>query len=96
MISKSKAEHYVWGQGCDGWHLLKSTGLSVIRERMLPGAAEVRHFHHTARQFFFILSGAATLEVGGRRETLRAQEGVEVPPGVPHQNSTSRSMMLSS
>lgn len=85
MISKDNAEHYTRGLGCDGWHLLRSAGLSVIHERMPPGAAEVRHYHVKARQFFFVLSGTATLEVGGHREVLREHEGVEVPPGLPHQ-----------
>ncbi|HEX8141345.1 MAG TPA: cupin domain-containing protein [Pyrinomonadaceae bacterium] len=84
MISKDKVEHYVWGGVCDGWHLVKSAALSVIQERMPPGASEVRHFHRASRQFFFILSGTATLEVGGRVEVLRAHEGVEVAPGAPH------------
>lgn len=35
-ISKANAEHYLWGGDCDGWHLVKSQGLSVIHERM-PG-----------------------------------------------------------
>jgi mannose-6-phosphate isomerase-like protein (cupin superfamily) len=38
-----------------------------------------------ARQFFFVLSGIATLEVDGKHEVLHAHQGVEVPPGVPHQ-----------
>lgn len=84
MVSKDRAEHYVWGEGCDGWHLVKSAGLSVIHERVPPGASEVRHFHRAARQFFFVLSGTVTIEVGGRVEVLRGHEGVEVPPGVPH------------
>ncbi len=54
-------------------------------ERMPPGTAEVRHYHEQARQFFFILSGTGTLEVDGRRERLQPFEGVEVPPGIPHQ-----------
>lgn len=85
MISKESAQHYVWGQNCDGWHLVKTPELSVIHERMPPGTAEVRHLHANSRQFFFVLSGTATLEVGGRREVLRRHEGVEVPPRVPHQ-----------
>lgn len=24
MISKETAEHYVWGEICDGWHLVKT------------------------------------------------------------------------
>ena len=85
MISKETGEHYIWGAGCDGWHLVKLVDLSVIHERMPPGTAEVLHYHQTAWQFFFVLSGTATLEVAGTRELLRAQQGVEVPPGAPHQ-----------
>ncbi|MCC5661034.1 cupin domain-containing protein [Nostoc sp. XA010] len=36
-------------------------------------------------QFFFILSGKATLEIDGSRQMLSQHEGVEVPPNVPHQ-----------
>jgi mannose-6-phosphate isomerase-like protein (cupin superfamily) len=85
MVNKETAEHYVWGRGCDGWHLVQSQELSIIQERMPPGTSEVRHHHSQARQFFFVLSGTATIEVGGKRETLRAHEGAEVPPNAPHQ-----------
>ncbi len=36
-------------------------------------------------QFFFVLSGIATIEIDGKGITLNPQEGVEVPPLVPHQ-----------
>lgn len=85
MISKDNAEHYFWGQHCDGWHLVKSAELSVIHERMPAGASEVRHFHTRSHQFFFVLSGMATLEIAGKREILGKHEGAEVLPGVPHQ-----------
>jgi mannose-6-phosphate isomerase-like protein (cupin superfamily) len=58
-VSISNAEHYVWGQVCDGWHLLKSDGLSVICERVPPGAGEIAHYHERAHQFFYVLSGRA-------------------------------------
>ncbi len=85
MISKDNAEHYVWGDGCDGWHLLKRPDVSVIHERMPPGTREARHYHGRARQLFFVLSGRATLEVQGRREQLAPHQALEVEPGVPHQ-----------
>lgn len=85
MISKANAEHYTWGEVCDGWRLVDRPELSVIHERVPPGAAEVRHYHTQSRQFFFVLTGTATLELGGMRETLGPQQGLEVPPGVPHQ-----------
>ena len=57
MIDKESAPHYGWGEGCDGWHLVRTPELSVIQERMPPGTSEVRHRHGRARQFFFVLSG---------------------------------------
>ncbi|SDY02821.1 cupin domain-containing protein [Paenibacillus sp. CF384] len=84
-VSKQNAEHYVWGDVCDGWHLVKNGTLSIIHERMPAGASEVRHYHEQSRQFFFMLSGTATLEVDGVPVVLAPQEGVEVPPLTPHQ-----------
>jgi mannose-6-phosphate isomerase-like protein (cupin superfamily) len=86
MIDRDSAEHYAWGQRCDGWHLVRQPGqLSVIQERMPPGTAEVRHYHRHARQFFFILSGTATMVLADRTETLPPQTGIEIAPGEPHQ-----------
>lgn len=85
MISKDTAEHYTWGDRCDGWHLVRQPSLSVIHERMPPGTAEARHYHAQSRQFFFVLSGMAVLELDGVRETLGPQQGLEVPPDTPHQ-----------
>lgn len=36
-VSIENGEHYTWGEGCDGWHLAKTPGLSVIRERVVVG-----------------------------------------------------------
>jgi mannose-6-phosphate isomerase-like protein (cupin superfamily) len=86
MINKETAEHYQWGQACDGWHLVKQEGaLSVIQERMPPGTSEVLHYHRHARQFFFVLSGTATMLAGDTTETLPSHSGIEIPPGQPHQ-----------
>ncbi len=84
-VSQATAEHYAWGDGCDGWHLVRRPELGVISERMPPGTAEVRHFHSAARQFFLVLSGWAVLETAGTEFTLQAGEGLEVGPGTPHQ-----------
>ena len=84
IVSRENAEHYTWGEVCDGWHLLKTSGLSVIQERVPPGGAETWHYHQYAQQFFFVLSGEATLEIEQRRLVLGAQQGIPVPPKVPH------------
>ncbi len=84
IVSRENAEHYTWGGVCDGWHLLKSSALSVIQERVPPGGAEVKHYHEQAHQFFFVISGEATLEIQHKKIVLRPQQGVSVPPKVPH------------
>ncbi|MEO4052299.1 cupin domain-containing protein [Solibacillus sp. CAU 1738] len=84
-ISKQNAEHYIWGENCDGWHLVKNKELSIIHERMPANTTEVMHYHQQARQFFFVLSGVATIEINGEVITLNSQEGVEVPPLIEHQ-----------
>ena len=40
MINKETAEHYLWGNNCYGWHLVKQPELSVIHELMPPGTFE--------------------------------------------------------
>jgi mannose-6-phosphate isomerase-like protein (cupin superfamily) len=84
-VDIATAEHYRWGGNCDGWHLLKHDDLSVIRERVPPGAAEARHRHARSRQFFYVLEGEALLEVDGVRHALRPGMGLHVPPGAAHQ-----------
>lgn len=84
MISKEQAEHYNWGQGCDGWHLVKSKQLSIIQERIPPGAGEVKHFHQHAQQFFFILSGRARLTIGETIYELLPHQGCHVAAGCVH------------
>jgi mannose-6-phosphate isomerase-like protein (cupin superfamily) len=87
-VSAQSAEHYRWGQQCDGWHLVKHERLSVIQERMPPGATEVRHRHARAMQFFYVLSGALKIEVEGVTYVLDATHGLEVTAGAAHQVMT--------
>ena len=84
-ISTATAPQYTWGEDCDGWHLVRTAELSVIAERMPPGAAERRHRHTLARQFFYVLRGELTLEADGSQHTLASGHGLEIPPGVRHQ-----------
>ena len=86
-VSQLNAEHYIWGGDCDGWHLLKTPGLSVIQERVPPGRGEVRHYHQHAYQFFFVLSGIATVEIEGQLLKVGPYQGCSVPPKTPHQLS---------
>ena len=84
-VSIANAVHYIWGDRCDGWHLLQGEDLSVIEELMPPGTAEVRHRHVRSRQFFYVLEGEAVLELEGSVHRLAARQGLHVPPGAAHQ-----------
>jgi mannose-6-phosphate isomerase-like protein (cupin superfamily) len=83
-VSRATAEHYNWGDQCDGWHLVKDDQLSVIEEQMPAGTAEVRHYHVRSQQFFLVLSGEAVMEVDGCEMRLAARQGLRILPGVPH------------
>jgi mannose-6-phosphate isomerase-like protein (cupin superfamily) len=84
IVSSENAEHYTWGGVCDGWHLLRACNLSVIQERVPPGGAEVNHYHEKAHQFFYILSGEATIEIKDKKFVLGSRKGISVPPKTPH------------
>jgi quercetin dioxygenase-like cupin family protein len=85
--NRQNAMHFTWGDACDGWWLVADPSLSVIEERMPPGTAEALHFHRIARQFFYVLSGVLTFELGKTNRTVIASEGVEVAPGIEHRVS---------
>ena len=84
-VSRVNAEHYRWGHECDAWHLVKDPQLTVIEELIPPGAAEVRHYHKKAQQFFYILSGEAMMEVEGEPVIVPAGSGIHIMAGVRHQ-----------
>ena len=86
-ISRATAEHYSWGQDCDGWHLVKDAALSVIEELMPPGSSEVLHSHRSAQQFFFVLSGQVTMQVEHEELRLQAGEGLHILSRVRHRIS---------
>ena len=85
IVSTENSEHYVWGDNCDGWHLLNDAKLHVIRESVPAGKSEQRHVHSVAQQFFFILTGQAIMELDGREYPLLPGEGIHIPAGKPHQ-----------
>ena len=84
-VSTANAEHYTWGDGCDGWFLVRTPELHIIEERMPPGTAERAHHHVRARQFFYVLEGELTMLLGGKQTVLRSGEGLDIVPGEVHQ-----------
>ncbi len=84
-VSRVNAEHYRWGHECDAWHLVKDAEMTVIEELIPPGAAEVRHYHKKAQQFFYIISGEAMMHMEDGPVLIPAGSGIRVMPGVWHQ-----------
>lgn len=96
-VSKTNAEHYIWGGNCDGWHLLKRDDISIIQERVPAGGREVMHYHDIARQFFYILEGEGQMAFENETVTLHKGEGLEIPPQTKHRfenNSTADVLFL--
>src|SRR5258708_846511 len=83
-VSTQTAEHYIWGDGCDGWHLLRTEEFGVIQERMPPKSSEVAHFHGHSRQFFYVISGKLSILLDGELRQLAPEQGLEVAPKVVH------------
>lgn len=99
-VSRENAEHYRWGDDCDAWYLVKDPELHVIEEFMPPGAAETRHHHTKAQQFFYVLAGEVIMEVEGETTFVRANSGIRVLAGQRHQirnpsSSTARILVVS-
>ena len=84
-VDRRTAQHYSWGNGCDGWHLVQNAALSVIEERKPPGTSEVRHYHQKANQFFYVLRGNLNIDVDGSEHSLKAAQGLHISAGERHQ-----------
>src|SRR3954468_24070020 len=85
LIATRTAEHYPWGDGCDGWFLLKAAGFHVIEERMPPGTAETRHYHSRAEQLFYVLAGELTMRFENSAVRVGSREALRVAAGEVHQ-----------
>jgi len=85
VISIQNAEHYLWGESSEGWHLLKRDDMSIIQEHVPARAAEVMHYHTKTRQFFYILEGEGLMSFEDHEVVLHKGEGLEIPPQIRHQ-----------
>ena len=84
VVDTANAEHYMWGEGCDGWHFVKSDSLSVIKETMPGMTSEQLHYHNKAQQFFYVLSGEAIFDIEGVSYKVTQGKGIHIKPGVKH------------
>lgn len=71
ILTTNTTEHFNWGEHCSGWFFINNPALSILYEKMPAGAMEEKHYHEATWQFFFVLSGSATMEI-------------DIPPKAPH------------
>jgi mannose-6-phosphate isomerase-like protein (cupin superfamily) len=84
-VSKYQSlKHYKWGNDCDGWNLVDEDSISVKQELMPAGTKELKHYHHKAQQFFYILKGKATFEIEESIVEINEGEGLHIEAGKKH------------
>ncbi|WP_343081404.1 GNAT family N-acetyltransferase [Ostreiculturibacter nitratireducens] len=79
------ATHYTWGDGCDGWRLLETPGLSIREERMPPGTSERPHRHLSGQQAFYVLSGTLLIRLPDETRRLGPGDLLGIPAGIAHE-----------
>jgi mannose-6-phosphate isomerase-like protein (cupin superfamily) len=85
VVSKLHAPHYKWGQQCEGWWLKKDSKFTVISEIMPPGSWEIKHYHHVADQFFYVLEGYLSIFLNEQEYQLGRHQGISIPAKTIHQ-----------
>ena len=67
---------------------------SLAEARLAPGAATERHLHALSEEIYFVLEGEGVIEIDGEETTLRAGDGVVIPPGAAHTIATTGELEL--
>ncbi len=65
----------------------ESVGARHIDHRIssyAPKAFVERHSHKVQEQVYHVLAGEGLMEIDGRRQVVRAQDVIFIPPGVEH------------
>jgi mannose-6-phosphate isomerase-like protein (cupin superfamily) len=66
-----------------------------LAEAAIPaGTATVRHYHEAAEEIYFILEGAATMELDGEQREVAPGDAILIPPGAWHQISAHTDLRL--
>ena len=69
---------------CDAMVVVDEPQLRVQLEQLPAGAMELLRFYARADQFFYVLSGEATVELEGGQEYLSKGQGLLMKPGTAY------------
>lgn len=84
IVNPDTASHYRWGKASEAWSYLERDDLTIIVEEVPPGESDSRHYHRSARQYFYVLSGFASIELQDTILKLIPGDGIEIEPGAVH------------
>ncbi len=58
---------------------------SLAQITLPPGTASVRHYHPTAEESYYILSGTGRVELNGENQNIQPGDAVAIPANTVHQ-----------
>lgn len=58
---------------------------SLAEATLSVGAATDRHYHKLSEEFYFLLEGTGTMEIGGQTREVTPGDAILIPPGAWHQ-----------
>ncbi len=61
-----------------------SANLSLARAVIKPGQQTLRHYHATAEEVYYVLSGEGVIAVGGYRRRVGPGDAILIRPGAEH------------
>jgi len=95
-INTQAAERFSWGTNCDEWFLANKPNICILQEKMPGGSKEEKHYHEHTWQFFYVITGTATMEIEASIYQLGASDGIEIPPKISHKilNNTDHGLIF--
>lgn len=58
---------------------------SLAEASMTPGQSTDRHYHKNSEEFYFLLEGAARMEIDGETRDVGPGDAILIPAGARHQ-----------
>jgi mannose-6-phosphate isomerase-like protein (cupin superfamily) len=84
ITSISEAEPFTTKDGSTIRELHHTRAQSLAEARLEPGRSTERHYHRRSEEVYFLLEGAAEMELDGDRRSVGPGDAVLIPPGAWH------------
>ncbi len=84
LTSLTTAEPFTTKDGSTIRELHHTAVQSLAEASLPPGGTTVRHYHAVSEEIYFILEGAAELEIDGDTRVVRSGDAALIPAGARH------------